>query len=147
MSFMRKVFPHAIILIANMYYVFFGIDRVNKAMNFIDNSITKTLLALMCLMLELCAIRICCVKRRRKMRGRIVCAAAAAILGGMYLALYVVDLIMGGETGLMLNEPVKYMILVMSLCMTVFSVMEIARQRRLIRKQMNKTRQRACAAA
>ncbi len=40
--------PHAVILICNMYVVFFLIDRVNPAMNFIDNGLTKGLVALLC---------------------------------------------------------------------------------------------------
>lgn len=40
--------PHATILICNMYLVFFLIDRVNPAMNFIDNGLTKGLLLLLC---------------------------------------------------------------------------------------------------
>lgn len=40
--------PHGAILICNMYIVFFLIDRVNSAMCFIDNEITKGLLLIMC---------------------------------------------------------------------------------------------------
>ena len=46
---LRRLLPHAAILICNMYIVFFLIDRVNKAMNFIDNGLTKGLLAALCL--------------------------------------------------------------------------------------------------
>jgi len=41
---LRKLLPHAAIIISCMYFVFFCIDRVNSAMNFIDNGITKGLL-------------------------------------------------------------------------------------------------------
>ena len=44
----KRVTPHAAILICNMYIVLYLIDRVNKAMNFIDNGLTKGLLALLC---------------------------------------------------------------------------------------------------
>ena len=47
MKTLKKLAPHAAILIGNMYYVFWGIDRVNKAMNFIDNGYTKFLLLVM----------------------------------------------------------------------------------------------------
>ena len=40
----RKIFPHAAIIISLMYLIFFGIDRVNSAMNFINNDMTKWLL-------------------------------------------------------------------------------------------------------
>ena len=43
-----RLLPHGAILICNMYIVFFLIDRVNTAMCFIDNDITKALLFVMC---------------------------------------------------------------------------------------------------
>ena len=42
-----RLLPHAAILICNMYVVFWLIDRVNKAMNFIDNGLTKGLLLIL----------------------------------------------------------------------------------------------------
>jgi len=47
---MRKLFSHAAIIISVMYLVFFGIDRVNTAMCFIDNEITKYLLVVLSLL-------------------------------------------------------------------------------------------------
>lgn len=44
----RKIFPHAAIVLSAMYVVFFHIDRVNSAMAFIDNGITKVLLYVLC---------------------------------------------------------------------------------------------------
>lgn len=41
---LRKWLPHVAILLSNMYLVFFLLDRVNKAMAFINNGITKGLL-------------------------------------------------------------------------------------------------------
>lgn len=41
---LRKILPHVSILLSNMYIVFFLIDRVNTAMAFINNNITKWLL-------------------------------------------------------------------------------------------------------
>ena len=41
---LRKLLPHAAIIISAMYFVFFFIDRVNEAMAFINNDITKGLL-------------------------------------------------------------------------------------------------------
>ena len=41
---LRKLLPHAAIIISLMYFVFFMIDRVNSAMAFIDNDITKVLI-------------------------------------------------------------------------------------------------------
>ena len=45
---MKRLAPHAAILICNMYVVFYAIDRVNTAMNFIDNPLTKGLLLILC---------------------------------------------------------------------------------------------------
>ena len=45
---LRKLLPHAAIVLSGMYLVFFLIDRVNSAMAFIDNDITKWLLLLLC---------------------------------------------------------------------------------------------------
>ena len=44
---LRKLLPHAAIILSLMYFVFFSIDRVNSAMAFIDNDITKVLLVLL----------------------------------------------------------------------------------------------------
>lgn len=45
---LRKLLPHAAIILSGMYLVFFLIDRVNSAMAFIDNRITKALLLALC---------------------------------------------------------------------------------------------------
>lgn len=41
---LRKLLPHAAILLSLMYLIFYAIDRVNPVMAFIDNEITKALL-------------------------------------------------------------------------------------------------------
>lgn len=43
----RAMLPHAAIVLADAFIVFFGIDRVNTAMNFIDHELTKGLLCVM----------------------------------------------------------------------------------------------------
>ena len=45
---LRKLLPHAAIILSGMYLVFFLIDRVNGAMSFINNAITKRLLLILC---------------------------------------------------------------------------------------------------
>lgn len=45
---LRKLLPHGAIIISGMYLVFFLIDRVNSAMAFINNDITKWLLLVLC---------------------------------------------------------------------------------------------------
>ena len=44
----RKLLPHAAIIISMMYFVFFFIAKVNEPMAFINNSITKGLLFVLC---------------------------------------------------------------------------------------------------
>lgn len=78
---LRKYLPHAAIILSGMYLVFFLIDRVNSAMAFINNPITKRLI------LALCAIA--CLEsvwlirdERRKVRLRQSRARAARQQGG-----------------------------------------------------------------
>lgn len=52
MKVVRKLLPHATIILANMFVVFFILDRFNPAMNFIGHTISKWLL----LLFALCAI-------------------------------------------------------------------------------------------
>ena len=61
---LRSLLPHAAILICNMYVVFYLIDRVNPAMNFIDNRLTKGLL------LALCAIALLNARALRRTRKK-----------------------------------------------------------------------------
>lgn len=67
---LRKMFAHAAIIISGMYLVFFFIDRVNPAMSFIDNDITKVLLFALSLLSVINAI---CViaQTRRELRRKI----------------------------------------------------------------------------
>ena len=45
---LKRLTPHAVIILSGMYLVFFLIDRVNRTMNFINNDITKVLLLALC---------------------------------------------------------------------------------------------------
>ena len=60
----KGILSHGAILICNMYIVFFLIDRVNTAMCFIDNGITKTLLAIMCVLSAIASISL--IRARKK---------------------------------------------------------------------------------
>lgn len=44
---LRKFLPHAAIILSLMYFVFYVIDRINSAMAFIDNDLTKALLVVL----------------------------------------------------------------------------------------------------
>ena len=72
---MRKLFPHATIIIAAMYLVFFVIDRFNEPMAFVNNRMTKDLLLAMCAMSVVNAVALIRydrkeARRRRKKRKR-----------------------------------------------------------------------------
>lgn len=62
---LRKVLPHAAIIISVMYFVFFFIDRVNSAMAFIDNDMTKVLLFVLGVISIINAILIVADDRRK----------------------------------------------------------------------------------
>ena len=62
---LRKVLPHAAIIISVVYFVFFFIDRVNSAMAFIDNDMTKVLLFVLGVISILDAFLIIADDRRR----------------------------------------------------------------------------------
>jgi len=83
----QGMLPHCAILICNMYIVFFLIDRVNTAMVFIDNDITKGLLAAMCLISIWCSALLMKKKRRRGrgLRRFIAGINMLACVGGLLL--------------------------------------------------------------
>ncbi|MBR6767707.1 MAG: hypothetical protein IKM02_07140 [Clostridia bacterium] len=63
-SCFKGILPHGAILICNMYIVFYLIDRVNTAMCFIDNGITKALLVIMCVLSA--GISVSLIRARKK---------------------------------------------------------------------------------
>ncbi len=65
---LRKLLPHAAIILSMMYFVFFFIDRVNSAMSFIDNDITKGLLFLLCVLTIVNAVLLIRDDRARERR-------------------------------------------------------------------------------
>lgn len=46
---LRRVLPHICIIISFMMLTFYVIDKVNHAMNFIDNDLFKNLLLVFCI--------------------------------------------------------------------------------------------------
>jgi len=52
-----------------MYVVFFHIDRVNSAMAFIDNDITKCLLYALCAISVVNSVVIICDDRKKRMKA------------------------------------------------------------------------------
>ena len=64
---MKTLLGHMTIIISLMYVVFFGIDRVNRSMEFIDNDITKFLLVVLCV---LAMVNACIVLKSERRRVR-----------------------------------------------------------------------------
>ena len=82
---LRKILPHAAIIMSVMYFVFFFIDKVNSAMAFINNDMTKMLLFILCLITIVNAVLIIAddrtrtraIQRRRHMQQRAAAAQRA----------------------------------------------------------------------
>ena len=62
---LKRLIPHAVIIISAMYVVFFLIDRVNASMAFINNPITKGLLLVLCALATFNAVTLIRSDRRR----------------------------------------------------------------------------------
>lgn len=62
---LRKLLPHVAILLSEMYVIFFVIDKFNAPMAFINNSITKALLLILCIITSIESLYLIRVERRR----------------------------------------------------------------------------------
>ena len=67
----RKILSHLVVILGGMFLTFFCIDRVNTAMAFIDNEISKWLLFFFSLLALALAIITLVTIRRRELRDRI----------------------------------------------------------------------------
>lgn len=65
---LRKIFAHAAIILSGMILVFLFIDRVNTAMAFINNDITKWLIGILCVISVLNSIMLLCSKKRKAVK-------------------------------------------------------------------------------
>lgn len=142
MNILMKLAPHAAILIGNMYYVFWGIDRVNKSMNFIDNPYTKFLLMILIAcsgLTDWWLTRISLAKLRRTNNPapiyvRLGIVALNALLAAAILVLLTIDLF-NEDLLLFLSEFVKVMILILSITSLLNSLQLTARERAVIRME------------
>ena len=66
MKTVKKVLPHICIIISFMMLTLYVIDRVNGAMNFIDNDIFKSLLLVYCITVIITSVFLIADNRRRK---------------------------------------------------------------------------------
>lgn len=66
----KYALAHAAIVLSGMLMVFLAIDRVNEAMMFIDNDITKTLLWVLCIVSILNAARLLARPKKKSPRKK-----------------------------------------------------------------------------
>ena len=143
MNMLMKLAPHAVILIGNMYYVFWGIDRVNNSMNFIDNPYTKFLLLVMIACTgfnNLRLLRLHLSRLRREINltpvfVRLGVLAVNTLLAAVILVLLVIDLF-NENLMLFLNEFVKALILLLSITGLLNSLQLTKRARDAVRYEM-----------
>ena len=148
MNILTRFAPHAVILIGNMYYVFWGIDRVNNSMNFIDNPYTKFLLLVMIACSvpnNLNLLRVLLNRLRRTdnpapVFARLGILALNTLLAAVILVLLVIDLF-NENLMLFLSEFVKAMILILSITGLLNSLQLTARERARIRYEMRRRAQ------
>ena len=65
---MKKLFAHIAIILSAMYIVFFHIDRVNPAMEFVNHPMTKVLVYALSVLSVLNAVCIIAADRKEKMK-------------------------------------------------------------------------------
>ena len=142
----RTLLPHAAILMANMYLVFFGIDRVNTAMNFIDNPYTKGVLLFMSLVTLCCAVSALRRAARfakkagrplRRDRATRALARVSGALCALYPCLLLFDLLRP-DLSLFLLSGVKWGLMFVSLVCVAFCASVAARDRKLLQKKLRK---------
>lgn len=61
-----KILPHITIIISGMFIVFYFIDRVNSAMNFINNDISKALIFILSIVAIITSILLIAVDRKNE---------------------------------------------------------------------------------
>ncbi|MBQ9951704.1 MAG: hypothetical protein IJO98_06155 [Clostridia bacterium] len=150
MNFLFKLAPHAAILIGNMYYVFWGIDRVNKTMNFIDNEYTKFLLVLLCIASGLMVWRFSRFTLRqmrrwknvRPLKIRLGLLGLQALLAGVIALLLLCDLFVP-DAMLFLNEFVKVLVLILCLLGLLNGLQLILLDREIIRASLRRAARNA----
>lgn len=127
-----RMTPHCAILISNMYIVFFLIDRVNTAMGFIDNGLTKGLLTIMCLFSGWCSLKLMSA-RRRKTPVQSYLPKVNLLLCAALLFMILLDAVLS-KVYLFNGKPMKLFALIVCLVNFADSAMLIAWQRADVRR-------------
>ena len=137
----RSMLPHLPIVLANMYVVFFLIDRVNTSMNFIDNGLTKAVLLAMAVLSILDWLLAPRTRRGRSTGARKLAALGAASASAI-LVLLLIDWLKP-DWSLLLNEGVKWGILACCAIVILGSGALLHRSRRLLRRRLKRAGHRA----
>ena len=140
MKFLKKLAPHAAILIGNMYYAFWGIDRVNKTMNFINNEYTKFLLLLLVVfgLVDVALLWPLTLRQTRRSRNpgpvyvRLGLLAANGLLAVTTFVLLAADMFME-DSMIFLSEFVKVLLLALCILSLLNALQVTVRQRAAIR--------------
>ena len=70
LSFLGRCLPHLLIINSLILITLILIDRVNAAMNFINNSLTKSMLFITCVVAVFCAVLLIIRQRRELPDGK-----------------------------------------------------------------------------
>ena len=137
----RPMLPHAAILLGNVMVVLFTLEQINPTMNFIDNGLTKGLLAVMTLSAALIwreRRRAKARKARRRDFTRILAAAATGMCGAC-VVLIPMDRIFPAWN-LFLKPPVQWLIALGAVALIAAGSALASRDRRLLRRRMRRQR-------
>lgn len=141
---LRKILPHAAIVLGGMVVVFYVIDRFNTAMGFINNGITKALLLAFCAVSVVNARTLISGAKKRRMLWRRILSYAATILSGTYAALFVIDCL-NGQMSVINHEITKALLLAFCLIGMVNAGVVISDDRKRARRAAKKARKKKAA--
>jgi preprotein translocase subunit YajC len=68
MKRLKKIIPHISIILSLMFVVFYIIDRVNSAMNFINHPLSKAVLLALCIFSIITSILLIGMQRKQERR-------------------------------------------------------------------------------
>lgn len=143
MNTIKKLSPHGAILIANMFFVFYGIDRVNTAMNFINNGYTKTLMLILCILSALNILHLFAYDSRRRDGNplvRLIPMGINVLIGAVILVILLVDVCAGNRAMPFLNDFVKFLLLVLCITAWINSARLISAERKAAIAALNRRR-------
>ena len=70
MERLKKIIPHLNIVFSSMFIVFYVIDRVNSAMNFLTDPLSKAVLLAFCIVSIVTSVLLIAMQRKEMRRRR-----------------------------------------------------------------------------